>query len=200
MSRKICLKMDKISRPLKPQINSFADRLQKVLDEKGLNRHQLAQKLKVSYSRVTDWIEGKGKPSNKNLSLISDKLGINPTWLLTGRGEIYFEKKVESQDILTDDSKEVITGIAIEMVKLGAGVDEARAIFEKLKGIVNRIRERRMPATKQNRQEVVSFHHEDLLTVIIEAMEHLEDDDLIFVHRHIALLLRRRESQRSTHE
>lgn len=70
-----------------PNMNTWHDRLNIALLESDFNKAALAKRIGVSAPTVTDWTKGGIKTINaENAEKLCKALGINSTWLLTGKG------------------------------------------------------------------------------------------------------------------
>lgn len=69
------------------QPNEISISLKKYFSEKGLTQKQIAEKLEISQAAVGRWLNGKpfGK---KTAAKWSEVFGLNPSWLLTGTGQM----------------------------------------------------------------------------------------------------------------
>ncbi len=66
---------------------SFKDRLQSVLDEKGMTQAELARGTDILRGTVSKWFTPpESKPAGKNLMKIAKALMVKPEWLITGKG------------------------------------------------------------------------------------------------------------------
>lgn len=66
---------------------TFGDRLAAAREGVGLTAGELAKRLGVKTSTVTDWENDLKEPRANRLSMLSGMLGISLSWLLTGKGE-----------------------------------------------------------------------------------------------------------------
>ena len=70
----------------------FADRLHQALDHKGYDRFKrtrlIADKLKLTTSPVSKWLNGHTKPLPKRLEQLCAEFEINSSFLITGTGPI----------------------------------------------------------------------------------------------------------------
>ena len=61
---------------------SFSEILQEVMIEKALNQTELADKIGVKQSQVSEWLKGKSKPGYDSLRSMCENLGITAERLL----------------------------------------------------------------------------------------------------------------------
>lgn len=72
----------------------FAERLNKVLDDKGYPMRGRAQKvlaetkLNISDRAINKWLKGESIPDHSNLAILSRHYGVGFDWLATGNGEM----------------------------------------------------------------------------------------------------------------
>lgn len=95
-----------------------SERLEQVLQEKNLQRNELAEMVGVTAQAVTNWIK-RGQISPRSARIISDKLGYSVNWLLGAE----FEKQNTDIAPIDDSADYSDTHIAIELydIKLSAG-------------------------------------------------------------------------------
>lgn len=93
-------------------------RLEQVLQEKNLQRNELAEMVGVSPQAVTNWIK-RGQISPKSARIIGQKLGYSVNWLLGAEAE----KQTTDVASIDDDVDYSDTHIEIELydIKLSAG-------------------------------------------------------------------------------
>ena len=60
----------------------FIDILKDIMMDFNLNQSQLATKLGVKQSQISEWLSGKSKPGYDNIKLICETLGISADRLL----------------------------------------------------------------------------------------------------------------------
>lgn len=65
---------------------SFASRLRKSRERRGLSQDALARVVEVSKNTVARW-EGGAVPSGVTIVRLADELGVSVRWLLTGTNE-----------------------------------------------------------------------------------------------------------------
>lgn len=62
----------------------FGERLNDLIISEGLNKNKFAEALKISSGLVTEYIQGKKKPSSDNLIKIAKYFDVSVDYLLTG--------------------------------------------------------------------------------------------------------------------
>ena len=75
-------------------------RIEEIIHNSGLNAKQFAEKLGVSASKITDWRNGKTKPTVSDIIRISQYFNVSCDYLLTGE---------DRNSNLTDDEQELIS-------------------------------------------------------------------------------------------
>lgn len=66
---------------------NFPERLQEVMNEKGVTKYWVAKKLGMSATTIANYLNSKTSPDNTKLEVLSLLLGVNRNWLLHGEGE-----------------------------------------------------------------------------------------------------------------
>lgn len=67
-------------------MNSFPERLQRAMADRGVTSSELAREVGVVKGAVSGWISGK-RPSRKNMRQLSEVLEVSAAWLEHGEGE-----------------------------------------------------------------------------------------------------------------
>lgn len=66
------------------------ERIILIIDKLGLTQKKFAEQVGITAGGLTDFIKGRSKDlSSSTVTNIVLQFGINPTWLLTGKGEIF---------------------------------------------------------------------------------------------------------------
>lgn len=86
------------------------DRIVKIITELNINQSQFASELGITPSRITDLQKGRTKSlSAEVITEIYRKFHVNPTWILTGEGEMFIQKsQKEGRKIAFDRPKRII--------------------------------------------------------------------------------------------
>jgi len=78
------------------------------MDSQGLNANSLSVKIGTSDTVIRSILNGRNKPGFDTLEKIIQTFdGVDVTWLLTGKGEMYIEKKKNSESV--PDNKNATT-------------------------------------------------------------------------------------------
>jgi transcriptional regulator with XRE-family HTH domain len=78
------------------------ERLRKIRIALGLTQKELAEKMGMSWYQVKDMETGKVKISNPIAKLLYYEVGANPSWLLTGKDEMFIKKQKEEEGMKPD--------------------------------------------------------------------------------------------------
>ena len=89
---------------------TFGDRLAAAREGAGLKQSDLAKKLGVKTSTLSDWENDLKEPRANRLSMLSGMLGISLSWLLTGDGE-GVAAPTEGAEDLDKDTLAILTEI-----------------------------------------------------------------------------------------
>lgn len=106
--------------------DTFANRLIKALEMNKMNRSELAEKIGVRKSSVSDWANGRYEAGQDNLLAIAKALNVSPSWLM-GYGPD--QQQTTIKGVLIKVLGSVPAGIPIEAIEDVIGYEE---ITEKL--------------------------------------------------------------------
>lgn len=81
-------------------MDMISDRINMVINIKGIKKTEFARRLKISDSSVSTMCSGKSKPSSQTIAMICYEFGVNEEWLRTGNGEMFVSKTVDTLDEL----------------------------------------------------------------------------------------------------
>lgn len=70
-------------------VQNIGDRMRILLHKKRMTQSELAQKIGVSQSAISQMISGKNQPSFELITAISRELDVNCNWLMMGEGPMY---------------------------------------------------------------------------------------------------------------
>jgi len=65
----------------------FRDRLTRAIEEKGITKYQIAKETKITEATLSNYCNGKGKPSPSIVMQLASFLGVDFNWLLNGTGD-----------------------------------------------------------------------------------------------------------------
>ena len=77
---------------------TIGDRIKKIRLSKNLNQTEFGLKVGLEQRTVSDYERGISSPGKGRLYLIAEKFGVNPEWLLTGKGEPYKTAEITPED------------------------------------------------------------------------------------------------------
>lgn len=72
------------------------ERLRLIRKELGLTQEALAQKMGIGKSALSMIETGRASLSERNKNIIVQELNVNPEWLETGQGQMFFEQRPEA--------------------------------------------------------------------------------------------------------
>jgi transcriptional regulator with XRE-family HTH domain len=82
------------------------ERLEYILNHLGITKKAFAEAIGLSASTITDFLKGRSKElSSSTIISMNKAYNINPTWFLTGVGEIFLNKVVEADMSKTTSAK-----------------------------------------------------------------------------------------------
>jgi transcriptional regulator with XRE-family HTH domain len=120
----------------------FSKRLQMIIDEKKIQKKDLAKVGGVSATSLTYYLQGKNLPSQDTLEKWVRAYGLNGTWLLTGQGSMFREQA----DPLADPIARRVETVAKTMRESGAAeLDVLRSIRAMIDGEIAKAEQAREP-------------------------------------------------------
>jgi transcriptional regulator with XRE-family HTH domain len=69
------------------ELNNFHNRLESLIKERGVKKKDLAAAVDLSAGMITDMTKGRGKPSLRTISALSEYFNVSEEWLAYGAGE-----------------------------------------------------------------------------------------------------------------
>lgn len=103
---------------------NISDRLSKVIEDKCITKYEISTKTGISESILSRIVSGETqKPQEKTLKKIAEYLQISPEWLLTGKGEMSYNKQL----IHATHSNQGIPLIPIEAMA-GYGIGDTQVL------------------------------------------------------------------------
>lgn len=82
-----------------------ANRLKGALSMRDLKPQELADKSGVNKASISQYVNGKNKPSIENAMKMGKVLSVPPEWLM---GYDFKELPIDNKDSLTDDEKDIL--------------------------------------------------------------------------------------------
>ena len=65
----------------------FRDRLARAIEEKGISKYQIAKETRITEATLSNYCNGKGKPSPSIVMQLATFLDVDFDWLLNGTGD-----------------------------------------------------------------------------------------------------------------
>ena len=65
----------------------FADRLNELIEKKGVSRYQISKATGVTEATLSNYTKGKGNPNTSIVKQLADYFEVSSDWLLRGNGE-----------------------------------------------------------------------------------------------------------------
>lgn len=76
--------------------SKMRERLKLIRKELGMTQEMLAQKLGIGKSALSMIETGRAALSERNKNILVQELNVNPEWLETGKGSMFFEQRPEA--------------------------------------------------------------------------------------------------------
>ena len=84
-----------------------AERLRYAMEQKNMNARELAGKANIKEQSVSQYINGRNKPSNLSAGAMAEILGVNPLWLMGF--DVPMEEARTTKMILTEEEYNLVT-------------------------------------------------------------------------------------------
>lgn len=85
-------------------VDTFANRLKKIMDKHNIKAIELAEKTGISKSQISHWLSGTYKAKQDSLSVLAEFFDVDETWLMGFDVEMKSDKKrispEEEQELL----------------------------------------------------------------------------------------------------
>ena len=126
----------------------FRDRLIRAIEEKGISKYQIAKETKITEATLSNYCNGKGKPSPSIVMQLASFLDVDFDWLLNGTGgddnnRLVFSDPAAKYLILSKkkfpekNSKTVISHLEKQLSEKDKLIDRLTSIIEnKLDAVV----------------------------------------------------------------
>ena len=130
----------------------FRDRLTRAIEEKGISKYQIAKETKITEATLSNYCNGKGKPSPSIVMQLAGFLDVDYDWLLNGTGDednnrLVFSDPAAKYLILSKkkfpekNSKTVISHLEKQLNEKDKLIDKLTSIIEnKLDVVVEQTR------------------------------------------------------------
>ena len=105
-------------------LSGISERIQKIMDAKGINKSDLARIINVDRSYASRLTTGDREPSDRTISDICREFGVNEGWLRTGEGAMYIPKSRSDQlvdffgEILDADDNDFLRSFCMALASL----------------------------------------------------------------------------------
>ncbi|MBQ3367846.1 helix-turn-helix transcriptional regulator [bacterium] len=100
--------------------------------ELGLTQKDFAEKFNLKRQQLSDIERGKTKISAETILLIVQKLNLNPTWLLTGEGQMLYSPDYPLSSDLSDKIKKIVHELPLKRQKMILNYAEDQQNLSKL--------------------------------------------------------------------
>ena len=100
-------------------MNELCDRLKLIRRTLSLKQSDIANALMIKQSSYSMIEKGVRELTERNMTLLCDSYSINPIWLKTGKGEMFFEPTKENDVITEAISKDM--RVSKDWLESGAG-------------------------------------------------------------------------------
>ena len=98
------------------------ERLKLIRKELGMTQEMLAQKLGIGKSALSMIETGRAALSERNKNIIIQELNVNPEWLETGKGPMFFEQRPESVFMNRSDRRVPTQSVPLYNIEGTAGL------------------------------------------------------------------------------
>lgn len=110
-------------------MNELCDRLKLIRRTLSLKQSDIANALMIKQSSYSMIEKGVRELTERNMTLLCDSYSINPIWLKTGKGEMFFEPTKENDVITEAISKDM--RVSKDWLESGAGKMFNKEIYQK---------------------------------------------------------------------
>ncbi|MDR9503379.1 S24 family peptidase [Brevibacillus agri] len=90
-------------------MNTIAERIEFLIEKKGLSKNQFAKEVGISTGNLGDWKRGKSMPGANALIAISSFFDVSLDWLMTGKERPTPKTEPEASAIFFDTKREVVS-------------------------------------------------------------------------------------------
>lgn len=106
--------------------DTFHNRLKAALEYRNMKQVELAEKTGFSKGRISQWVNGKYKPTSEGLYILAETLGVNESWLM---GEDvpreYNRKELEKKCSAYEAISKYYGSDAYELIELFSKLNES---------------------------------------------------------------------------
>ncbi|EJL38973.1 SOS response transcriptional repressor, RecA-mediated autopeptidase [Brevibacillus sp. CF112] len=90
-------------------MNTIAERIEYLIEKKGLSKNQFAKEVGISTGNLGDWKRGKSMPGANALIAISSFFDVSLDWLMTGKERPTPKTEPEASAVFFDTKREVVS-------------------------------------------------------------------------------------------
>jgi transcriptional regulator with XRE-family HTH domain len=120
------------------EMETIAERINKILKVKGIKKTEMAKRLKISDSSVSTICSGKTNPSGQTITMICNEFGVREEWLRTGEGEMFVPTSTSALDALASKYPNMTQDTYVLIEKLfGLSASDQNVITGFLKEVMN---------------------------------------------------------------
>ena len=102
--------------------SKMRERLKLIRKELGMTQEMLAQKLGIGKSALSMIETGRAALSERNKNILVQELNVNPEWLETGKGSMFFEQRPEAIFMNRSDRKVPTQSVPLYNIEGTAGL------------------------------------------------------------------------------
>ncbi|MCL2649669.1 MAG: helix-turn-helix domain-containing protein [Candidatus Azobacteroides sp.] len=118
----------------------FRDRLTRVIEERGISKYQIAKETRITEATLSNYCNGKGKPSPSIVMQLANFLDVDFNWLINGTGSdddkmILSEPKPEY--LILGKTKFTSKNSSVIIAHLEKQIDEKDKLISKLTALIN---------------------------------------------------------------
>ena len=118
----------------------FKDRLTKIIEEKGVSKYQIAKETRITEATLSNYCNGKGKPSPSIVMQLANFLDVDFDWLING-SEDGSDKQPFSDPraeyLVLGRNKYTTKNSSVIISHLEKQIDEKDRLIKKLTSIIN---------------------------------------------------------------
>ena len=97
-------------------MNVFSQRLKQAMQQANMTQKRLVDETGLGKSSISQYLSGKNEPTNKNMAIIAEKLGVPLDWLNGGYKE---PKSASNMKNITVETAAKVMGVGKQMLRQG---------------------------------------------------------------------------------
>ena len=118
----------------------FRDRLTRVIEERGISKYQIAKETRITEATLSNYCNGKGKPSPSIVMQLANFLDVDFDWLLNGTGDERDDRRILSDSnpeyIILGKNKFTSKNSSVVIAHLEKQIGEKDKLINKLTSII----------------------------------------------------------------